>query len=258
MPHLPDNTSGGIAMTTVSLTSAQNWYLIGLTLGSLAACLIFMMVRARRTFDDPAIKAQGIKLNSRMGQVGWDFSASFATNVAIIGSVFTIVLTSGAVPSTTTILPSTAYSGLAVFFGSVVVIAPLLYNGTAKRVPVASNEFDTAAEYHGTVWGFLLAALVTEWGLLGSIATVFVTLLELYNAGSLSAVPLTLLAITLFASVIFFARYSWVKVDGTIADQFDPAQVAARVRRSIDARQANNLAAPTAAQPPPSPRWTLL
>jgi hypothetical protein len=244
-----------------SLTSAQNWYLILLTLVSLVACLVFVAIRAGTTLNEPSLKAKGISLRSRMGQGSWDFSQSFATNIAIIGSVLTLVLTSGALPSTTSILPSSAYGGLAVFFGSVVVIAPLLYNGTAKRVPVSPGDVDTAAEYHGTVWGFLLAALLTEWGLLGSIATVFVTLLELYNADSLSVIPLIVLAVTLFAAIVFFACYSWVKIDGTIADQFDPAHEAARATRNIAARRANNLTVPTAENslpPPPSPRWTLL
>ncbi len=121
---------------------------------------------------------------------------------------------------------------------------------------------DAAAEYHGTVWGFLLAALLTEWGLLGSIATVFVTLLELYLAHSLSLIPLILLAITLLASMIFFGRYSWVKIDGTINDQLDPAQNTARIQRNTAARKTNNLTVESTEEkplpPPPSPRWSLL
>jgi hypothetical protein len=65
----------------------------------------------------------------------------------------------------------------------------------------------------------------------------------------------------LFAAIIFFASYSWVKIDGTIADQFDPAHEAARANRAIAARAANNLTVPTKENPlppPPSPRWTLL
>jgi hypothetical protein len=245
-------------MTAASLTPAQNWYLAGLTLGSLLACLIFMIVCATRTLNEPDIKAEKISLNSRMGQGQWDFSQSFATNIAIIGSVLTLVLTSGAIPGTTSILPNSAYGGLAVFFGSIVIIAPLLYNGTAKRVAVSPDQVDTAAEYHGTVWGFLLAALLTEWGLLGSLVTVFVTLLELYDADSLSLVPLVLFAIMLFASLIFFARYSWIKINGTIVDQFDPTYKEPRMTRNTAARAANSLQAPTADKPPPSPRWTLL
>jgi hypothetical protein len=244
-----------------ALTSAQNWYLILLTLGSLVVCAAFIAIRALITLNEASLKKKGIKLGSRMGQGTWDFSQSFATNIAIIGSVLTLVLTSGALPSTTSILPGSAYGGLALFFGSVVVIAPLLYNGTAQRVSVSPGDVDTAAEYHGTVWGFLLAALLTEWGLLGSIATVFVTLLELYRADSLSVVPLIGLAVTLFIAIVFFALYSWVKIDGTIADQFDPVHEAARAARTSAARRANNLTVPTEENPlppPPSPSWTLL
>lgn len=265
-------------LAAASLTSDQNLDLIGLTLGTLVVCLVFVIIRAAITLRTPEANTEGakaedanaegadakesragkIKLTSRMGQGQWDFSQSFATNIAIIGSVLTLILTSGAVPSTTNVLPFNTYSGLAVFFGSLVIVAPLLYNGTAKRVPVSADEVDTAAEYHGTVWGFLLAALLTEWGLVGSVATVFVTLLELYYADSLSVLPLTLMAIVLFASLIFFARYSWVKIDGTIADQLDPEHKAERFARSTTVRAAYNLPAPTEEKPPPSPHWTLL
>lgn len=246
-----------------ALTSAQNWYLILLTLGSFFVCAVFTAIRARTTLNKPSLKIEdnGISLGSRMGQGGWDFSQSFATNIAIIGSILTLVLTSGALPSTTSILPSSAYGGLAVFFGSVVVIAPIIYNGTARRVPVSPGNVDTAAEYHGTVWGFLLAALLTQWGLFGSIATVFLTLLELYKANSLSVTPLVALTVTLSAAIVSFAHYSWVKIDGTIADQFDPAHEKARTERNTVARAANSLPVPTEEKPlppPPSPRWALL
>jgi len=239
--------------TTASLTSAQNWYLIGLTAGSLVLCAVFTAVRAGtlgllqvKTGNEPA--AGQMTLGSRMGQGQWDFSQSFATNIAVIGSVLTLILNSNAAPGigSTEILPSGAYAGLGIFFGTLVIIAPLLYNGTADRVSVAAPaERDTAAEYHGTVRGFLLAALATQWGLLGSVATVFMTLLELQHTGALSPTPVVLLAVALLAAIYYFARYSWVKIGGTIADQLDAAA----------AVQAREMPAGTVHS---RPRWTLL
>lgn len=243
------------ATATVSLTAAQNWYLIALTAGSLLACFAFTLVRAR-TFGVLAGKkgdqgtAQQMTLRSRMGQGSWDFSQSFATNIAVIGSVLTLILNSNAASllGGTGILPAGAYAGLGIFFGTLVTVAPLLYNGTANRVSgVPSLNRDTAAEYHGTVRGFLLAAIVTQWGLLGSIVTVFLTLLELEHAGSLSLTPVILLAVTLLAAIYFFGRYSWVKIGGTLQDQFDAATVAAARAAEIPAGAA-----------PARPRWTLL
>jgi hypothetical protein len=245
------------ATTAGGLTPAQNWYLIAVTAGSLLACVIFTVVRAgtygvrfgRKGVQAPA---QRVTTRSRMGQGQWDFSQSFATNIALVGSVLTLILNS----SLTFvlgggILPNHAYAGLGIFFGTLVTIAPLLYNGTAKRVSVASSgERDTAAEYHGTVRGFLLAAIVTQWGLLGSIVTVFLTLLELEHVGSLSLTPVILLAVMLLAAMYSFARYSWVKIAGTLADQFDPA-----TGGPAGAAAARETPAGAAA---PRPRWTLL
>ena len=247
-----------IATTAGGLTSAQNWYLIAITAGSLLACVIFTIVRAgtygvRFGKQGAQASAHRITTRSRMGQGQWDFSQSFATNIALLGSVLTLILNS----SLTFvlgggILPNHAYAGLGIFFGILVVVAPLLYNGTAKRVSVASpGERDTAAEYHGTVRGFLLAALVTQWGLVGSVVTVFLTLLELEHAGSLSLTPIILLAVTLLAALYSFGRYSWVKIGGTLADQFDPA--AAGPGGPAAAREAA-----AGAAVPPRPSWTLL
>jgi hypothetical protein len=271
-------TAAAAVSLTSSVTSAQNWYLIGLTAGSLVVCFTFSLVRAG-TLGLLPIKggkqragqntAQQMTLGSRMGQGQWDFSQSFATNIAVIGSVLTLILNTNAVaPGTLTsdILPSGAYGGLGVFFGTLVIVAPLLYNGTARKVSVSSPAArDTAAEYHGTVSGFLLASMVTEWGLLGSVATVFMTLLELEHAGSLSVTPVVLLAITLIAAMYCFARYSWVKVGGTIRDQFDPAAAVAAVAAQARDMAARSPQAAVAAEdqgqsllPPPRPRWTLL
>jgi hypothetical protein len=256
----------GDAMTTATtaggLTPAQNWYLIAITAGSLLVCFVFTVARAR-TFGIPIgrkarVRAPGaqVTLRSRMGQGQWDFSQSFATNIAVIGSVLSLILNTSEISPTpvlgsTGILPGGAYAGLGIFFGTLVTIAPLLYNGTAKRVTVASpGDRDTSAEYHGTVRGFLLAAVVTQWGLLGSVVTVFLTLLELEHAGSLSLTPVILLAIALLAAMYCFARYSWVKIGGTLADQFDPA--AAGPGGPAAARET------PAVVTAPRPRWTLL
>ena len=253
----------GDAMTTATtvatgLTPTQNWYLIAITAGSLLACIIFTAVRAgtygvrfgRKGAQAPA---HGITTRSRMGQGQWDFSQSFATNIALLGSVLTLILNS----SLTFvlgggILPNHAYAGLGIFFGTLVIVAPLLYNGTAKRVSVASpGQRDTAAEYHGTVRGFLLATLVTQWGLVGAIVTVFLTLLELERVGSLSLTPIILLAVTLLAAMYSFARYSWVKIGGTLADQFDPETGGGPPEPTTAQETPAGAAAPR-------PSWTLL
>jgi len=264
----------------MTLSSAQQFDLTALTVFSLVACFLFIVARCIVTFRHPDVRKAGIRFRSQLGQIGWDFTQNFATSTGVIGSVLTLILASGALPSRTPtrILPAGSYAGLAVFFGTLVIIAPILYNGTATRVNVsAPSERDTCCEYRGRVWGFLLAALATQWGLLGSISTVFLTLLELYDGGSLSGLPVTLLSVVLGLSVLAFARYSWLKIDGTIRDQFGlsgaeaqvpvPAPVVAAAAglgpglgpgeaKAAEA-MAEEASAPVAA-PPPKPRLTLL
>lgn len=238
----------------MTLSSSQQWDLTALTLFSLAGCLLFVVARAVRTLTRPDVKAAKIRLRSQLGQIGWDFTQNFATSAGVIGSVLTLILTTGALPAPTHILPNGTYAGLAVFFGTLVVIAPVLYNGTATRVNVAiANERDTACEYRGRVWGFLLAALATEWGLLGSISTVFLILLELYDGGSLPALTVIVLSGILGIAVIAFARYTWLKIDGTIRDQFGLS--ATEVQQPAGAARAEAI---PAAPKEPKPRLTLL
>lgn len=241
-------------MIAAALTSRQNLYVIALTFGSLVVALIFVTLRALGTLN----ANEAIHLGSRMGQGQWDFTQSFATNITVIGSVLTLILASSSLPASTKVLPSATYGGLAVFFGILVVIAPLFYNGTVVKVTVSPDQFDTSAEYHGTVWGFLLAALMTCWGLLGSVATAFLALLDIEYGGDLSVAVVTVLTVTLATAMIFFGFYIWRKIDGSIVDQFDPVAHASRVARSTVMRAAMNLEPPTAQYPPPAPRLTFL
>jgi hypothetical protein len=250
----------------MALSSDQQFYLTALTMFSLAACFLFIVARCLVTFTRADVRQAKIGLRSQLGQIGWDFTQNFATSTGVVGSVLTLILASGALPSRTPthILPAGTYAGLAVFFGTLVIIAPILYNGTATRVNVAvPNERDTGCEYRGRVWGFLLAALATQWGLLGSISTVFLTLLELYDAGNLSALTVGLLSGVLGVSMLAFARYSWLKIDGTIRDQFglsgaeaQAAQTAQAAQPALAAGARAELAAPPA--PVRKPPVTLL
>jgi len=250
----------------MTLSPSQHFDLTALTMFSLAACFLFIVARCLVTLTRADVRQAKIGLHSQLGQIGWDFTQNFATSTGVIGSVLTLILASGALPSRTPthILPAGTYAGLAVFFGTLVIIAPILYNGTASRVNVsAPNERDTGCEYRGRVWGFLLAALATQWGLLGSISTVFLTLLELYDAGNLSALTVGLLSTVLGVSVLAFARYSWLKIDGTIRDQFglsgSEALAAQAAQQPLAAGARAELAAPAApATPTRKPPVTLL
>ncbi len=242
----------------MTLDSAQQFDLTALTVFTLAACLLFLSARCAVTFTRADVRKASIHFRSQLGEIGWDYTQSFATSTGVIGSVLTLILTSGALPAKapTHILPPGAYAGLAVFFGTLVIIAPILYNGTTTRVNVsAASERDTGYEYRGRVWGFLVAALVTQWGLLGSISTVFVALLELYDVGDLPALPVGLLGGILCVCVLAFARYCWLKIDGTIRDQCGlsgaEARPGQRAMATLDAAGTRAAAAAPARRKPP-------
>ncbi len=111
--------------------------------------------------------------------------------------------------------------------------SPLFYNGSTIRVEVHPEYQPISYEHHGRVWSFLLAAAITSWGLLGSLSVAFAAILELEFAGSLTLLVSLVLVIVLAGSLLFFLRYLWVSVGGTIQDQLDPTAQAARKTRIL-------------------------
>jgi hypothetical protein len=246
-----------------ALTSTQSNEIYGLIFGSLVlAALVVLQIASSTIQNSPAPdrahpKGAKITWKSEMGQGQWEFSSSYATNVAVLGSVLTTILASTALPSTTKILPSDAYGALGVFFGLTVAVAPMLYSGTTTHTEVKPAEFDTAAEYHGKVWGFVLAVIITVWGLLGSLATGFLTLLEIEYGGALPSAAGTALAVLLGLTALFVLNYTNVHIVGILKDQFDPPIVTRRSagiksrRHTLELPERNDL---TDAKP----RWTVL
>jgi len=116
------------------------------------------------------------KLNQRMGLPEWTASGSLATNLTALGTVLMTVLASTALPASTHILLKSEYATLGLLFGVLVLLAPIVYNS----IRVQSKKDPTV--YEGYVGMFLLASVVTLWGVFGQLTTLWYLVGELWEA----------------------------------------------------------------------------
>src|SRR5579859_1070095 len=85
------------------------------------------------------------KLNERIGTPQWDFSKSWATTLTTVGALLSTVI------STPALSDIKMQSGLSLFFGLVVLIAPLMYTASAKRLPADPSVKNGTYQYLGTI-----------------------------------------------------------------------------------------------------------
>lgn len=169
-------------------------------LATLVTAIVLCMLRAFRSQKS---------LNDRLGLGDWDFSGSWATNLAAIGSVFGIVI--GASSSLPWSDVEVAAIVLSVLFGALTVLAPIAYS--------AFQDYQSSKP-EGTLGGFYLACGLTVWAALG----------ELVAAGAFFvhiAQQLSPLVIALFFALVVFAlgtvlRYAWMSMGWVAAQAVAP------------------------------------
>jgi hypothetical protein len=163
---------------------------------SLVVATVLCMLRAGRSQK---------ALNFRLGDTSWDFSGSWASNLAGVGSVLGIVIGgSSSLPSSDLAVSAIV---LSVLFGALTVLGPITY--AALQVDPSSGPLQ------GTLGGFYLASGLTVWAALG----------ELVAAGAFfisAAQKLSPLVVALFFVIVVFAigvvlRYAWLTM-GFVAE----------------------------------------
>lgn len=149
-----------------------------------------------------ALARKGFSVRRRMGLPSWSFGDSWGSNIAVGGAILTQVLAL-LLPDQTRYLNKTAYSGLSLVFGILILAAPTLYS--LARKPVVPPP--TPPVYHGFVGVFIVASGVILWGALGQLATVAFVLMELSAARQLGALPACALVGVVGLLVIVLAWY---------------------------------------------------
>jgi hypothetical protein len=121
-------------------------------------------------------------LTTAIGDASWDFSKSWASNVTIVGAIVGTVLSAKILPATAAVVASpNGYTALSLIFGSLVVVAPLVFTASRSGKPSPAGPV-----YTGRGWAFMLASAMTLWGVLGELTTVGLVLYEAQHAKTLA------------------------------------------------------------------------
>jgi hypothetical protein len=178
--------------------------------------------------------------SDKLGPPDWSFSDSFATNVTVVGALLATILAANAIPKVPTTLPATSFATLELFFGALVVIAPVLFVALSRSETVNDPDDSSKkiAQNQGIVLGFLLAAIGTAWGAIGQVATVFYLFGEIEDAGFLSQTALRIFQVAFAVGAAAMLLYLVRGVKATL---------------DIPVVESRSISAPDAL-----PRWSLL
>ena len=208
-----------------------------------------------------------VRLGDRMGHTSWDFSKSWATNITVIGALLGTALN----------LEKTAlvHSMFNLFFLLLAALAPFVYyliGGQNEVIPVSSSEYQRDAEpghetdvrskgqspayqFHGYVAGFLIACVLTLWGVIGELITLYSFLgfiASQYPRQQFAIVVLfQIIVVCIIIGIIYFGIFT---IPRTLRQQF--GQKTARVDAAK--RLKASYAFPTKTVGPELPTWAPL
>jgi len=137
-----------------------------------------------------------------LGAVGWSFSESWASTITGVGAVLGLVVSSQMLDPEK---PETAaLASLDLLFGTLVLVAPLLFMTFSKPKLDTPNQAD-APLYRGFVFGFLAASSITLWAVTGQLVALAMLVRELQSDVLLQRIWI---AVTISALVLVWV-YAW-------------------------------------------------
>lgn len=151
-----------------------------------------------------------------MGTPEWNFSNSWATTITTLGAVLGTFLSSVEAIDQKT-FRSGGVLGISLFFGLIVLIAPIVYSifSVHKRVMDQGQE---VPEYQGYVWMFTVICCITLWAVIGQLMAVTNTLNILIGS---DAFLQTFFVVAVIVSILVVAGYAIKTMPWTIQDQLD-------------------------------------
>ena len=167
---------------------------------TLAAATVVCMLRA--------VSSQK-GLNSRLGIANWDFNQSWASNLAVLGSVLGILIGASSYVSSPN-LPLAAIV-LSVLFGTLTVVGPITYSAL---------QVDQSGTLEGTLGGFYLASGLTLWAALGELVAAGVFFIDLSQ--KLSPLIIALFFVVVVVAIGALLQYAWLSTGWVAAQAVAP------------------------------------
>ena len=147
-----------------------------------------------------------------IGNIGWNFSDSWATNLTTIGAILGTVASAGLLPDEPMLLGKEAYAGLNLFFGSLVVLAPFLFVATA-RLGLAEDK--KSQQRDGYAKWFVISAALTLAAVIGELFTLAALLIDGFLRGT-SALLIVIVGLVIAVGGFFVLVHAWRTIPWTI------------------------------------------
>jgi hypothetical protein len=171
-----------------------------IALGALVAATVVCMLRA--------VSSQK-SLNFRLGITGWDFSGSWASNLAAAGTVLGVVIgASGSLPTSGLALTAIV---LSVLFGALTVLGPITYSAL---------QVNQSGTLEGTLGGFYLACGLTLWAALGASVAAAAFFIDI--AQKISPLIVALFFVVVVVGIVLLLRYAWLSMGWVAAQAVAP------------------------------------
>jgi hypothetical protein len=207
--------------------AATGTILISLALSLLCSGLLWVLYQTPKQQDGTPRKF------ARNLFPAWDPKQSFVSNFTAISAILTTILSAGVLPDKTVHIDKGGYQILSIFFGAILIIAPLVFNMTVEtRKSVQPGAKDTDTEQYGRIWALRTTTSLVLWALLGEMIVIALIMNELNVAGRLPEFFINLFLILLVISVLlvlWYIRSVLPKVVGTGDDPSVLAEVGENV-----------------------------
>ena len=220
--------------------------------GALAAGAIFVIIRW--VAAPKVMKRKEWRLGGLMGAVEWDLTKSFGSAVGLFTAVITAVIGTGLLPGADT--PSgVSLLGLSLIFAVLILLAPLTFAVSQRRIIAASAAGETPEEeIVGYVASFLVTSALTIGAVAGQVFTSYLMLEELHDYGVL-AIGIRLLEFALIPAGLLLGAHFWRTMGWIVEKQYREARRQyAQARHTSTLARENEFSEPLADRP----RWTPL
>lgn len=168
-----------------------------------------------------------VQLDEPMGSPSWRASESWSSNLTVGAGLVNGVLALAVVSELTVFMTKPSYAVLSMLLGAFVLLAPIVYGISRRRVVVndaghpamtARNilvpQASGAVEFEGSVTVFLIAGVLTLWASGGQLITFALLTVELWRFGALSgplATIVALLSLAVFAGLLLHGKRSMLE-----------------------------------------------
>jgi len=222
-----------------------------ITMGTLLLAIILTVFVYWRIHADKNIVSLHLKrslLTHCMGKPEWDLSKSWATSLTALGALLGTVISGGLTRNMTN-------AGLNLFFGVLVLIAPILYTATARYIETGTGD-EKRHEAQGFVGIFLLTNLLIVWAVLGELITVLIILYNVASTTILTSPIKYIFLIFLVAALVCVGVYVLRTLPWTVHDQLQTAQK--ETERFMTAAPSESASEGEAPPRPAMKSWSLL